>query len=169
MILNRIKRKSNADAARDLGVKIGKDSQILANPYRCFGSEPYLIELGEHVEVTSGCRFITHDGAVWTLRKFPETENLDKFGKIVVGNNVFIGVNSIIMPNVKIGDNCIIGAGALVTKSIPSGEVWGGVPAKFICTFEDYRQKAIKTADYTHSLSSQEKKKALMKNHPDWF
>lgn len=169
LILARITHKSNEQLAREHGVRMGEGCRLLSNPYRTFGSEPYLIEIGNHVEITADCRFITHDGAVWVLRHLDELKNADKFGKITVGNNVFIGTRSTIMPGVTIGDNCVIGACSLVTKNVPSGEVWAGVPAKKICTVEEYKDKCIKCADYTKSLSPDEKKKALRELHPEWF
>lgn len=168
-ILNKLMKKSNVDIAKELGVSIGKDCLIYADPYLCFGSEPYLVEIGDHVEITGGCRLITHDGAVWTLRTQPELANIDKFGKITIGNNVFIGMNSTVLPGVTIGDNCIVGACSLVTKDIPSGEVWGGVPAHYISTLCEYRDKAVLKADYTKGLSSAEKEKAIKANHSEWF
>ncbi|WP_281637496.1 acyltransferase [Flavobacterium marginilacus] len=53
---------------------------------------------------------------------------------IKIGNDVFVGANSIILKNVSIGDRAIIGAGSVITKSIPSDEIWAGNPAKFIRT-----------------------------------
>lgn len=169
-IFNRfILKKDNVQIARELGVRIGDDCLILANPYQAFAMEPYLIKLGDHVEITTGCRFITHDGGVWCLRKIEGLNKIDKFGKITVGNNVFIGLQSLIMPGVSIGDNCIIGAGSIVTKSIPSGEVWAGVPARYICSIEQYHEKALRVADFTKHLNAREKKAALEKKHPEWF
>ena len=166
---NKLTRKSNTEIARQLGVRIGNRCHILADPYVCFGSEPFLVELGDHVEVTGGCRFVTHDGAVWVLREEQELAMVDKFGKITVGNNVFIGLSSTILPGVTIGDNCIIGACSLVNKNIPSGEVWAGVPAKRICTVEEYKQRSMPYLDRTKGLSPEEKKKAICQNHPEWF
>lgn len=169
MIRDRLLRKSNVDIARELGVSIGENCLILSNPYRCFGSEPYLVEIGNHVEITGGCQFVTHDGVVWTLRVNPDLAKIDKFGKITVGNNVFIGINSTILPGVTIGDNCIVGAGSLVTKNIPSGEVWGGVPAHFIGTLDEYKSKVILKADFTKGMNPAEKEKAVRAAHPEWF
>ena len=59
-----------------------------------------------------------------------------EYGKVKIGNNVFIGAHSIIAKSVNIGDNVIIGAGSVVTKDIPSNEIWAGVPARFIKKFE---------------------------------
>ena len=122
-----------------MGVKMGDNCEIQRNV--SFGSEPYLVELGNHVRVTEGCKFITHDGGVWVLRALYKEKNIDIFGKIKVGNNVHIGMNSIIMPGVQIGNDCVIGCGAIVTKNIPSGEIWAGVPARYIETVEEYHEK----------------------------
>ena len=169
LIVDKIKKKDSVSIAREAGVKIGDRCRILADAYFCFGGEPYLVEIGNHVEITSGCRFVTHDGGVWVLREFEGLEKIDKFGKITVGNNVFIGLNSTILPGVTIGDNCIIGACSLVNKSIPSGEVWAGVPAKRICSLEEYKEKNLPSFDYTKGLSAKEKRDAVRKSHPDWF
>ena len=168
-IKNKICKKNNIQIARQQGVKIGENYKILCEPYTWFGSEPYLIEIGNRVEITNGCRFVTHEGGVWVLREFEGFEKVDKFGKITVGDNVFIGLNSTILPGVTIGDNCIVGACSLVNKSIPSGEVWGGVPAKRICSLEEYKNKNIDLFDYTKGLSAKEKELIVRKNHPDWF
>ena len=65
----------------------------------------------------------------------------EKIGKISIGDNTFIGADTIVMPNVKIGKNCIIGTRSVVTKDVPDNTVYAGNPAKFICTLDDYIQK----------------------------
>lgn len=141
-LLHRIVRKIRKSEYHDIqelrqrGIHIGEECEIYSSVG--FGSEPYLIEIGNHVRITHGCRFITHDGGVWVLRAIKNMPSLDLFGPIKIGNNVHIGVNTVIMPGVTIGDNCIIGCGAVVTKDIPSGEIWGGVPARFLKTVEEY-------------------------------
>src|SRR5215831_14910005 len=81
--------------ARKLGVKVGRDCRLYIN---CFGSEPFLIEIGDHVTITSGVRFVTHDGSTWLINDDKGRRYL--YRKIIIGNNVFIGMNSIIMPGV---------------------------------------------------------------------
>ncbi len=129
-------RRDPVGYARSIGVKVGEDCSLLdLRPYT-FGSEPWLIKLGNHVEVTSGVRFITHDGGMWVFRhEYPE---IDKLAPIIVGDNVFIGTNAILLPGVKIGDNCVIAAGAVVSRDIPASTVAGGVPARPIKTIEEY-------------------------------
>src|SRR5690606_6368813 len=86
-----------------------------------FESEPWLITLGRNVHITGNCQFITHDGGVLILRhKYPD---LELSFPIKIGDNVFIGFGSIILPGVTIGDNVIIGAGSVINKDIPSNSV----------------------------------------------
>lgn len=62
----------------------------------------------------------------------------------IIGDNVFIGINSIILSGSNIGNNVIIGAGSVVSGRIPDNEVWGGNPAKFICSLDEYYKKCQK-------------------------
>lgn len=161
--------KPTVSAAREIGVTVGNNCKILCNPYNSFGTEPYLVSIGDNVEITSGCQFITHDGSVWVARSDEQFREIDVFGRIIIGNNVFIGVNSIVLPGVSIGDNVIIAAGSVVSKSIPSNQVWGGVPCRFIKTIEEYKVGVLEKGDYTHSMNASEKKNEIKKNHPEWF
>lgn len=148
--------------ARTLGVKVGSRCKLGDIDAGTFGTEPFLIELGDHVEITSGVRFITHDGAVWVYR---DTEpNMDVFGRIKLGNNVFVGMNSIILPGVTVGDNVIVGAGAVVSKSIPDGTVAVGVPAKPIGTVDELRKKVDGRAMYIRDMEINEKRAYLEKS-----
>ncbi|MBS1565334.1 MAG: acyltransferase, partial [Bacteroidetes bacterium] len=107
-----------------------------------WGSEPFLISIGDNVTITAGTRLVTNDGSLWLISD--EEGRRFQYRRISIGNNVFIGVNSIILPGVQIGDNVIIGAGSVVTKSIPSGKVVGGNPARVICEFDAYKAKALR-------------------------
>lgn len=171
----KIKPGKAVKIARSIGVRFteapGKERcRINTEPLAAFGSEPYLITIGKHVEITAGVKFITHDGGAWVLRDKEEFANIDFVGPIVVGDNVFIGNNVIILPGVTIGDNVVIGAGSVVTKDIPSNCVCAGVPARVIKSIDDYAEK-IKTkgAVNTKGLSKKEKKDKIKKLHPEWF
>ena len=94
-----------------------------------------------------------------------EAEKIDLFGKIKIGNNVHIGTNATIMPGVIIGDNCIIGCGAVVTKKIPDNSVAVGVPARVIESIDDYIKKHANDFDYTKELSAREKKEYLLSKY----
>ena len=153
-------KKDPVGYARSLGVRVGNKTRVLGMEIGTFGSEPYLVSLGDNVSVTSGVKFITHDGGMWVLRnEFPA---IDIIAPIRVGNNVFIGMDSIIMPGVTIGDNCVIGAGSLVSRDIPPGTVAAGVPAKPLKTVEEYRAKALENSIETYLMSPEEKKKYLL-------
>ncbi len=149
--------------ARSLGVKVGQECRLLAVTPATFGSEPYLVSLGDHVTVTSGVRFVTHDGGVWVFRE--QMKDIDVFGPIRIGDNVFIGINTIIFPGVTIGNNCVIGAGSLVTRDVPSETVAAGVPAKPIKTLEAYWNNISKKAVYIRSLPEKSKRDILQKRY----
>ena len=98
-----------------------------------FGTEPYLIKIHNNVEIASGVKLITHDDSVSMVKNI-ENKNtfIDSVGSIEIFDNCFIGAESIIMPNTKIGPNSIVAAGSVVTKKVREGEIVGGVPAKKI-------------------------------------
>lgn len=118
--------------ALHLGVKIGKNCLIAT---RHWSTEPYLITIGNNVQVTENVFFHTHGGAHVARYLYPQ---FDVFGKIVIEDGVYIGSGVHIMPGVTIGAGSLIAAGSIVTKSIPTKEVWGGVPAKRLCTIDEY-------------------------------
>ena len=121
------------------GMKVGKNVQIGGDVN--FGSEPYLITLHDNVRISSDVLFITHDGGNFAFRHRKEYKNVNRFGKIEIESYSFIGARVTIMPGVHVGKNCVIGAGSLVTKSVPDNSVVCGVPAKIICSTEEYAEK----------------------------
>ncbi len=146
---------------RKQGMRIGSNC-ILET--MSFSTEPYLIEIGDHVGVSNGTVFITHDGGIRCFKNdFPEA---DIFGRIVIGNNVFIGINCIILPNTTVGDNCIIGAGSVVRGKFPGNSIIIGNPAKVVMNMSMqklfYRNNPgmIRTA----ALSDPAKKPIVMKH-----
>lgn len=156
-------KKNPITYARNIGVKIGYNCKIIGMDSATFGSEPYLVQLGDKVEITYGVRFITHDGGVWVGRNiFPE---LDIIEPIVVGNNVFIGNNALILRGVTIGDNVVIGAGSVVTRDIPSNTVAAGVPAKKISSTDHYIKKSRERSLDIHLLNDVEKKRYLIEHY----
>lgn len=127
---------------RYLGVRVGSNCSIY-NSIQDFGSEPWLIELGDRVTLTRGVVLVTHDGSSRVFRDLiPDTSPFgNRYGCIRVLNNCFIGVNSIILPDVQIGPHSIVGAGSVVNHNVPPYSVFAGVPARQICTLEEYVQK----------------------------
>lgn len=116
---------------------------------RMLPSDPELIKFHNNVTVTSGVTFINHDITDNMLNNLGIGWFNYNYGCIEVFDNVFIGSNSIILPNVKIGPNVIIAAGAVITKDVPANSVVAGVPARVIGTFDDYVEKRRKTPDIT--------------------
>jgi acetyltransferase-like isoleucine patch superfamily enzyme len=163
-LIHRINRQSRLRAdpigyARSIGVRVGSDCRFLGTSAGTFGSEPYLISIGDHVTITGGVRFVTHDGGVWVLRQ--EMPDIDVVAPISVGNNVFIGLNSIVMPGVTIGNNCVIGAGSVVTRDIPDNSIAAGMPAKVVTTYSAYKEKSVAKGLFIREMSPEEKRRFL--------
>ncbi|ENX24004.1 MULTISPECIES: acyltransferase [Acinetobacter] len=129
--------KGSIAYARKKGVKIGNDCRIYIKEW---GSEPFLISIGDRVTITSGVRLVTHDGSTWLVRD-ENNNRYQKYAPISIGSNVFIGLNTIIMPGVTIGDNVVIGAGSVVTKNIPMNSIAVGNPARIISTYDKFHHK----------------------------
>jgi acetyltransferase-like isoleucine patch superfamily enzyme len=141
--------------AQQYGFKLGRNCRFTGKNIS-FGSEPFLIEIGDNVTITPGVKFQTHDGGVALFRK--DIPGLNVFGRIKIGNNVFIGEDAMIMYGVTIGDNVVIGARSLVTKNISSGMVAAGIPAKVLKTIEDYRKSSIEKSIQVFAQNQEERK-----------
>ena len=154
---------SNEKYAKKQGVDIDENCKIYI---RNFGSEPYLIKIGNHVQITRDVRFFTH-GSAWVLRNvYPD---MDFFGKICVKNNVYIGSCSLIMPGVTIGNNVIIAAGSVITKSVNDNMIVDGNPAKVIGKLDDFENKIIPFNLKTKGMNYYKKKKMLLKQEKSLF
>lgn len=128
-IRNRLDKRTNLEKLRDRGVKIGRNVDILNTKIdECHG---FLVSIGDNVTIT-GSTILTHDAST---KKFI---GYSKVGRVDIGNNVFVGYGSIILPNTKIGNNVIVGAGTVVAKDVPDNVVICGNPWKVICTFDEY-------------------------------
>ncbi len=143
--------------ARYEGVKMGKRNRIMS--YFWSSAEPYLITIGDDCDLTENSKIYTHGGARAARGKYPD---FDVFGKVSIGNRVYVGSGAQIMPGVTIGDNVLIAAGSVVTKNIPSNVVVAGNPAKYVCTLDEYINKNLKFNVDTKPLSYSEKKKFLL-------
>jgi acetyltransferase-like isoleucine patch superfamily enzyme len=126
-------------AARQLGVRVGEGCRIYS---RNFGSEPWLIEIGDRVTITSGVNIITHDGSGWAIRD--EAGRRFRYARVRIGSDVFIGVGSILLPGVSTGDRVVMGAGSVVTKSVPSGTVATGNPARLVGSYDDFEARVLR-------------------------
>ncbi|MET0636776.1 MAG: acyltransferase [Chitinophagaceae bacterium] len=128
----------NIKYARLKGAKIGKGCRMFTT---FIGSEPFLITIGDNVHIGPGVKLITHDGST-TLMTDGKGRRYS-YQPIEIGNNVFIGVNCVIMPGVKIEDNVIVGAGSVVTKSLKARSVVAGVPARIIANYDELEKRML--------------------------
>jgi len=160
-LLEKTGDKTKIRYLRRQGLKIGNDCHVNT---LSFSTEPYLIEIGNHVAIAAGTDFITHDGAIWCFRE--ELENADVFGKIKIGNNVFIGNNSAILPNTIIGDNCVVGAGSVVRGQFPDNSVIMGNPAKVVFSMSIQKMFYLKSSGFLriHNLTPSKKNKIIKKH-----
>ena len=127
-----------------------------------FSTEPWLITIGSNVYITNGCQFVTHDGGTLILRK--DIPDLEITAPIVVGDDVYIGLNTLILPGAKIGNRVIIGAGSIVSGIIPDDSVAAGIPARVIKTLDQYKDSVIKRSLHLGHLSGKQKESALKKH-----
>ena len=141
--------------ARYAGVKIGKGNFISS---AFWSSEPYLISIGNYCQITAGVRIHTHGGGNFVRSIIPA---FDCFGKVSIGDYVYIGTGAQIMPGVTIGNNVLIAAGSIVTKSVPDNVVVGGNPARIICTIDEYIKKNEKYNLNSKDMNAVAKKEML--------
>lgn len=146
--------------AKELGVKVGENCWFYSLNIH---SEPYLVEIGDNVIVSGGVDFVTHDGS---YRLFMGRECGCLYGKIKIGNNCFIGLNSIITMGTIIGDNCIVGAGSVVRGNIPANSVVMGNPAKVVFKTEMAKKMVINSKGVVeHSWESEKHRKEKIIEH----
>lgn len=124
-----------------------------------WGTEPWIITLGDNVHISDGVRFLTHDGGARLYRD--RCPDLEVTRPINVGNNVFIGNCVILLPGVNIGNNVVIGAGSVVTKDVPDDSVVAGVPAKVVESSDDYFAKLQRKSIHLGNLQGEEKDVAM--------
>ncbi len=140
---------------RKNGVRIGNNCLIYSN---ILTSDSYLIEIKDKVVISTYVKFVTHDFSV--KKVIPNKANL--FGKIIIGNNCFIGENSTILYGCELADNIIVAAGSVVTKSFAeSNIIIGGNPARIISTWDKFKEKALPFALNCSDVSK------LMNEHPE--
>lgn len=145
--------------AKKIGVNIKGKLHIYGNIN--WGSEPWIISIGDNVHLTEGVSFLTHDAGILIFKK--EYPDLELTKPIVIGNNVYIGSHCQILGGVTIGNKVIIGCGTIITKDIPDNSVVVGVPGKVIKSADEYLEKAKKESINLGHLLGEEKDRALMK------
>lgn len=126
---------------KNQGIEIGKGTHFFDPQSTIIDTQrPWMLNIGEYCKITSGVVILCHDYSRSVLRR--------KYGEVIgearetyIGNNVFIGMRTTVCMGSTIGDNVIIGAGSVVSGEVPSNTVYAGVPARFVCTLDDYYQK----------------------------
>jgi maltose O-acetyltransferase len=119
---------------RKRGFQIGRNV-FFADTFFLDSSHCFLISIGDNCTIGPNVRLIAHDASTKNLLGYT------KIGRIDIRENCFIGDSAIVLPNVTIGPNSIVGAGSVVTRDVPSGTVAAGNPAKVISSIEDYIKK----------------------------
>lgn len=126
--------RSQLEVAIDNGLTVGRHFQMkdgcILDPGHAF-----LITIGDNVTFAPRVHILAHDAST------KEFTGYTKIAPVNIGDNVFIGANSTVLPGVNIGNNVIIGANSLVSKNIPDGYVCVGNPARILCSTEEYIAK----------------------------
>lgn len=135
---------------RRSGVEVGERTKFYApRKITIDVTRPYLLKIGAGVKITSGVTILTHDFSYSVFRKVYHSIQNECSGYTIIGDNCFLGMNSTIMGGVHLGNNVIVATGAVVTKDVPDNMVVAGVPAKPICTLNEFyeRRKARQVED----------------------
>ena len=132
--LYRLRGEYTTEKLISMGMTVGKNfgrlNGVILDPSHC-----WLITIGDNVTMAPRVHILCHDASTKTFL------NYTKIGRVTIGDNVFIGAESVVLPGVTIGSNVIIGANSTVTHDVPDGVVVAGSPARVICTLEEYLDK----------------------------
>lgn len=127
----RFRGEYTTEKLKIMGMKVGDNfcrlNGVILDPSHC-----WLIEIGDNVTLAPRVHILCHDASTKVHLGYT------KIGKVKIGNNVFIGAESVVLPNVTIGNSVIIGANSTVTKDIPDNVVAAGNPAQILCSLDDY-------------------------------
>ena len=133
-IIYRLRGEYTTEKLIKMGMQVGKNfsrlNGVILDPSHC-----WLIEIGDNVTMAPRVHVLCHDASTKQFLGYT------KIGRVTIGDNVFIGAETVILPGVTIGNNVIIGANSTVTYDIPDGSVYAGSPAKRICSLEEYLDK----------------------------
>jgi acetyltransferase-like isoleucine patch superfamily enzyme len=127
---------------RAIGVEVGEGCEIFCPHETSIDTlNPHLLTKGDHVAITGPATILTHDYSVGVTKNWSHGEVLGAQKPVEIGDNVFLGWGCTVLPGTTIGDDVIIGAGAVATGKIVGEGVYGGNPARLICTLEDYYER----------------------------
>ena len=130
----RLRGEYTTEKLISMGMKVGRNfgrlNGVILDPSHC-----WLIEIGDNVTLAPRVHILCHDASTKTFL------NYTKIGRVTIGDNVFIGAESVVLPGVTIGSNVIIGANSTVTHDVPDNCVVVGSPARVLCSLEEYLDK----------------------------
>ena len=133
-LLYRLRGEYTTEKLVSMGMKVGKNfgrlNGVILDPSHC-----WLIEIGDNVTLAPRVHILCHDASTKGFLGYT------KIGRVTIGNDVFIGAESVVMPGVTIGSNVIIGANSTVTHDVPDNTVVVGSPARVLCSLEEYLTK----------------------------
>lgn len=133
-LLYRLRGDCTTEQLQKMGLTVGKNFKrmkgTILDPSHC-----WLIEIGDNVTLAPNVHILCHDASTKTFLDYT------RIARVTIGDNVFIGAGTVVLPGVTIGSNAVIGANSTVTHSVPSGTVYAGSPAREICSLEDYLNK----------------------------
>jgi len=112
------------------GFSIGDNSSLSCNTtvFATFG-----VTIGKNCLISSNCGISSYNHITNSLDRMSDTDLDVNYSKpVIVKDNVWVGMNTCILPGVTIGNNAIIGSGSVVTKNVPENQIWAGNPAKFL-------------------------------------
>ena len=146
------------DYLRKQGIRVGENVNFRYPAHTMIDiTLPCLVEFGDNLDINDHFSVLTHDFGTFVFRDLYK-DFINSSGKVKIGNNIVFGRNVTILKGVTIGDNCIIGAGSIVSNSIPPYSVAVGSPAKVVCSIEEYYKKrksrsVAEAIEYAHELA----------------
>ena len=133
-LIYRLRGEYTTEKLISMGMKVGRNfgrlNGVILDPSHC-----WLIEIGDNVTLAPRVHILCHDAST------KQFLNYTKIGRVTIGDNVFIGAESVVLPGVTIGSNVIIGANSTVTHDVPDNTVAAGTPARVLCALEEYLGK----------------------------
>lgn len=130
----RIRGEYTTEKLIKMGLKVGNNfnrlSGVILDPAHC-----WLIEIGDNVTLAPRVHILCHDASTKQFIGYT------KIGRVTIGNDVFIGADTVILPGVNIGNNVVVGANSTITHDISDNSVVAGSPAKKLCTLIEYLDK----------------------------
>lgn len=133
-LIYRLRGEYTTEKLISMGMKVGRNfgrlNGVILDPSHC-----WLIEIGDNVTLAPRVHILCHDASTKSFLGYT------KIGRVTIGNDVFIGAESVVMPGVTIGNRVIIGANSTVTHDIPDNTVVVGSPARVFCSVDEYLDK----------------------------